>query len=88
MGELGAVADAMGAADKDVAIGMMDELMRWDMDAALARADALGLTVQVFVARSLLSDAAVARYGERLRIVPVDLAATSFCGSTRCARRD
>ncbi len=72
------VADAMGAADADVAMGMMNDLMLWDMDAALARADALGLTVQVFAARSLLSDAAVARYGARLGIVPVDLGGHFF----------
>ncbi len=72
------VAEVMCAADPDVAIGMMNDLMLWDMDAALARADALGLTVEVFTARSLLSDAAVARYGERLRIVPVDLGGHFF----------
>ncbi len=72
------VAEVMCAADPDVAIGMMNDLMLWDMDAALARADALGLTVQVFAARSLLSDAAMARYGTRLHVVPVDLGGHFF----------
>ncbi|NBQ44416.1 MAG: hypothetical protein EBU23_18640, partial [Mycobacteriaceae bacterium] len=52
------VADGMCAADPEVAIAMMDELMRWDMDGALSRADALALSVDVFAAAPLLSDSA------------------------------
>ena len=72
------VADGMCAADPEVAIAMMDELMRWDMDGALARADALVLSVDVFASAPLLSDTAVSRYGHRLNIVPVDLGGHFF----------
>lgn len=72
------VADAMCRAEPDVAIGMMDELMRWDMDGALARADALALSVEVFAAAALLSQKAVDRYGHRIDIVPVDLGGHFF----------
>lgn len=72
------MADAMCRTDPDVAIGMMDELMRWDMDAALDRAEEAGTAVHVFAASALLSEAAVARYGQRLSIVPVDLGGHFF----------
>ena len=72
------VADAMCSVDAEVAIGMMDELMRWDMDGALARADALGLSVEVFAAAELLSQKAVDRYGHRMEIVPVNLGGHFF----------
>jgi hypothetical protein len=72
------VARAMCCADAEVAIGMMDQLMRWDMDGALARADALALRVKVFASAPLLSDTAVARYGDRMDIVPVDLGGHFF----------
>ena len=72
------VARAMCRADAEVAIGMMDQLMRWDMDGALARADALALTVKVFASAPLLSGTAVMRYGDRMDIVPVDLGGHFF----------
>lgn len=75
---LAAVTDTMCAADPDVAIGMMDELMRWDMDGALDRAEGLGLSVEVFAAAPLLSPRAVERYGHRMAIVPVDLGGHFF----------
>jgi pimeloyl-ACP methyl ester carboxylesterase len=72
------VGDTMCAVPPDVAIGMMEQLMRWDMDGALARADALALSVQVFAAAALLSHEAVDRYGHRIDIVPVDLGGHFF----------
>jgi pimeloyl-ACP methyl ester carboxylesterase len=72
------VADTMCSVAPDVAIGMMEQLMRWDMDGALARADALALSVQVFAAAALLSQKAVDRYGHRIDIVPVDLGGHFF----------
>ncbi len=68
----------MCRADAEVAIGMMDQLMRWDMDGALARGDALALTVKVFASTPLLSDIAVTRYGDRMDIAPVDLGGHFF----------
>lgn len=75
---LASVTAAMCGADPGVAIGMMDELMRWDMDGALDRADGLGLSVAVFAAAPLLSPRAVERYGHRMDIVPVDLGGHFF----------
>ncbi len=71
-------ADAMCQMDHEVAVRMMDQLMGWDMDAALARVDALAVPVQVFAAAALLSGDATTRYGDRMEIVPVDLGGHFF----------
>lgn len=68
----------MGAVDAHAAIGMMEQLMLWDMDGALARADALGLDLTTFAATSMLSAAALEHYGQRLAIAPVDLGGHFF----------
>lgn len=75
---LAGVMNGMCAADPDVAIGMMSELMQWDMDGALDRAAEVSLSVQVFAAAPLLSPRAVERYGHRMDIVPVDLGGHFF----------
>ena len=72
------VGDTMCSVPPDVAIGMMEQLMRWDMDGALARADALALSVKVFAAAALLSQTAVERYGHRMDIVPVEFGGHFF----------
>ena len=68
----------MCAVDADAAIGMMEQLMLWDMDGALARADALGLDLTTFAAGSMLSAGALERYGQRLAIAPVGLGGHFF----------
>ena len=75
---LDVVATRMGSVDADAAIAMMRELLLWDMDGALARANALGLGVTAFAAESLLSPRAVEAYGHRFPIIPVDLGGHFF----------
>lgn len=73
-----ALAGAMGDVDPDAAIGMMEQLMLWDMDGALGRADAVGLDLVTFAAESMLSERALERYARRLRITPVALGGHFF----------
>jgi pimeloyl-ACP methyl ester carboxylesterase len=77
-GLIAGLAAEMGAVDPQAAIAMMEELMRWDMDAALARGEALGLTITTLAAVCMLSPGALARYAHRLRITPVDMGGHFF----------
>lgn len=72
------LASSMGAVNPDAAIGMMEQLMLWDMDGALSRADAVGLDLTTFAAEPMLSERALERYGHRLRITPVGLGGHFF----------
>lgn len=73
-----ALSGSMGGVHPDAAVGMMEELMLWDMDGALSRADAVGLVLTTFAAHSMLSERALERYADRLRITPVDLGGHFF----------
>lgn len=72
------VTDEMSVIDAVAGPAMLRELFLWDMDAALARASAKGVSVRVIAARPLLAAAAVARYGTRMQITPVDLGGHFF----------
>jgi pimeloyl-ACP methyl ester carboxylesterase len=53
----------------------MEALVHWDMDRTLAE---VTQPVTLFAVRELLSEEAIDRYGERIRIVPVDLGSHHF----------
>lgn len=67
------VAREMAEADPDAAMAMMAALLEWDMDAAMGRAEAFGVTIIALASRAMLSPRAVDAYGHRFDIVPVDL---------------
>ena len=75
---LEALADRMDDIHPAAAIEMMQGLMEWDMDAALARCDALGTRVDVIAARSMLSPSAIDAYGHRFDITVTDLGGHFF----------
>lgn len=72
------VADEMAQMDPVVGVRMLAGLLAWDMDAALGRAEALGLSVTACAARCLLAPEVVDAYGHRFEIVPVDLGGHFF----------
>lgn len=55
--------------------GALEGLFRWDMERALSETSQ---PVTVFAVRSLLSDEAIARFGDRIHFVPVDLGSHHF----------
>ncbi|MBL6634267.1 MAG: alpha/beta fold hydrolase [Thermoleophilia bacterium] len=72
------VADEMAQMDPVVGVRMLAGLLTWDMDAALGRAGALGLSVTACASRCLLAPEVVDAYGHRFEIVPVDLGGHFF----------
>lgn len=62
--------EKMVAVRRPAGLRSIEGLVHWDMDAALAEAKQ---PITVFAVRSILSQEAVDRYGERIRMVPVDL---------------
>lgn len=77
-GLIAGLANEMSAVDPEAAIGMMEQLMLWDMDGAISRADALGLRLATIAAESMLSERALERYAHRLAITPMDLGGHFF----------
>ncbi|MBM3665537.1 MAG: hypothetical protein FJW92_07065, partial [Actinobacteria bacterium] len=59
------VADEMAQMDPPAGVRMLVGLLAWDMDAALGRAEALGLLVTVCAARCLLAPGVVDACGHR-----------------------
>lgn len=53
----------------------IENLVHWDMDAALREVDQ---PITVFAVRDVLVQEAVDRYGDRIRIVPIDLGSHHF----------
>ncbi len=67
------IAGRMAEMDPDAGVRMLGALLDWDMDAALGRADALGLHVTALAAGAMLAPEVVQAYGHRFEIIPVDL---------------
>lgn len=67
------IAARMAGMDPDAGVRMLGALLDWDMDAALGRADALGLHITALAAGAMLAPEVVQAYGHRFEIIPVDL---------------
>ncbi|MCA1192603.1 MULTISPECIES: alpha/beta fold hydrolase [unclassified Saccharopolyspora] len=67
--------ERMVAVPRQVGLGAIEGLVRWDMDSALRE---VRQPITVFAVREILVPEAVERYGDRLRIVPVDLGSHHF----------
>ncbi|MFM8828616.1 MAG: alpha/beta fold hydrolase [Actinomycetota bacterium] len=67
------IAANMAQMDPDVGVRMLGELLDWDMDAALGRADALGLHITALAADAMLAPEVMEAYGHRFEIIPVEL---------------
>jgi pimeloyl-ACP methyl ester carboxylesterase len=67
--------EKMVAVRQPAGLRSMEGLVHWDMDAALRE---VKQPVTVFAVREILSQEAVDRYGDRIRIVPVDLGSHHF----------
>jgi pimeloyl-ACP methyl ester carboxylesterase len=65
----------MLACDPRVAIPLLQDLYRWDLDEALVRADT---AITVLASRQSLLPAAVARYAARIEFVPTDIGGHFF----------
>lgn len=65
----------MAAVRQPAGLRSMEGLVRWDMDAAL---NEVKPPITLFAVRSILSPEAVDLYGDRIRIVPVDLGTHHF----------
>ncbi|WP_435121110.1 alpha/beta fold hydrolase [Amycolatopsis thermoflava] len=65
----------MVAVRQPAGLRALEGLVHWDMDAAL---DEVTQPVTLFAVRSILSQEAVDRYGDRIHIVPVDLGTHHF----------
>ncbi|MEU6128237.1 alpha/beta hydrolase [Saccharopolyspora sp. NPDC047091] len=65
----------MSAVRRPAGLHAIEGLVRWDMDAALRE---VRQPITVFAVREILAPEAVERYGDRLRIVPVDLGSHHF----------
>ena len=68
-----AIAARMSEMDPDAGVRMLAALLDWDMDAALGRADALGLDITALAAGAMLAPEVVQAYGHRFEIISVDL---------------
>lgn len=68
-----AIAARMAEMDPDAGVRMLGALLDWDMDAALGRADALGLHITALAAGPMLAPEVVEAYGHRFEIISVDL---------------
>lgn len=67
------LANQMAQVNPVAAVGIFEGLLEWDMDAALARCDALGLKVTAIAARSMLSERTIDAYDHRFELVVTDL---------------
>lgn len=67
--------EKMVAVRQPAGLRSMEGLVHWDMDAALRE---IKQPVTVFAVREILSQEAIDRYGDRVRIVPVDLGSHHF----------
>ncbi|WP_243789358.1 alpha/beta fold hydrolase [Saccharopolyspora gloriosae] len=67
--------EKMVAVRQPAGLRSMEGLVRWDMDAALRD---VHQPITVFAVREILTQEAVDRYGDRFRIVPVDLGSHHF----------
>lgn len=67
------IARHMSEMDPDAGVRMLGALLDWDLDAALGRADALGLRITALAAAPMLAPEVVQAYGHRFEIIPVDL---------------
>ena len=72
------IAARMAEMDPDAGVRMLGALLDWDMDAALGRADALGLHITALAAGAMLAPEVVQAYGQALlecgQVVPDALA--------------
>ena len=69
----GEIADRMAEMDAVAGVRMLGELLDWDMDAALGRAEAVGLHITALAADAMLAPDVMRAYGHRFEIIPVDL---------------
>jgi len=67
------IADRMAEMDPEAGVRLLGALLDWDMDAALGRADALGLHITALAAGAMLAPEVMQAYGHRFEIVPVGL---------------
>ncbi|MDO0929640.1 alpha/beta hydrolase [Streptomyces sp. TG1A-8] len=67
--------EKMVAVRQPAGVRAIEGLVRWDMDAAL---NEVKQPITVFAVRSILTQEATDRYGDRIRIVPVDLGTHHF----------
>lgn len=67
------IADRMAEMDPEAGVRLLGALLDWDMDAALGRADALGLHITALAAGAMLAPEVMRAYGHRFEIIPVDL---------------
>lgn len=65
----------MVAVRQPAGLHSIEGLVHWDMDAALAETKQ---PITLFAVRSILTQEAIDRYGDRIRIVPVDLGSHHF----------
>ncbi|MFK0249148.1 alpha/beta fold hydrolase [Amycolatopsis azurea] len=70
-----AYTEKMGAVRQPAGLRALEGLVRWDMDAALRE---LAQPVVVFAVRAIITQEAIDRYGDRLRIEAVDLGSHHF----------
>lgn len=67
------IADRMAEMDPEAGVRLLGALLDWDMDAALGRADALGLRITALAAGAMLAPEVMQAYGHRFEIIPVEL---------------
>jgi hypothetical protein len=65
----------MVAVRQPAGLRSIEGLVHWDMDVALSEVEQ---PITLFAVREILSQEAVDRYGDRIRIVPVDLGSHHF----------
>jgi pimeloyl-ACP methyl ester carboxylesterase len=67
--------EKMVAVRQPAGLRSFEGLVHWDMDAALSE---VTQPITLFAVRSILAQEAIERYGDRIRIVPVDLGSHHF----------
>lgn len=67
--------EKMVAVRQPAGLRSIEGLVHWDMDAALSEVEQ---PITLFAVREILTQEAVDRYGDRIRIVPVDLGSHHF----------